>query len=181
MPYNSIYKPGLFSGQTVVITGGGSGIGRCTAHELSALGAGVALVGRNPDKLAATAQEIEEDGGTVSTHICDIRDEETVRSVIAAILDRHGRIDGLVNNAGGQYVSLIRDMKTKGFEAVVRSNLIGGFIFSREVYVSWMEKNGGSIVNMLADMHGGWPFMSHSGASRAGMLNFTESAAAEWG
>ena len=181
MPYNSIYRSDLFAGQTVIITGGGTGIGRCTAHELASLGASVALVGRRAEKLEATAREIAEDGGVASTHVCDIRDEDTVRAVIAEVLARHGRIDGLVNNAGGQYVSLIRDMKTKGFEAVVRSNLTGGFIFSREVYLAWMEANGGAIVNMLADMHGGWPYMSHSGAARAGMLNFTESAAAEWG
>ncbi|MGE3143304.1 MAG: SDR family oxidoreductase, partial [Hyphomonadaceae bacterium] len=180
MTYASVFRPDLFAGQTIIITGGGTGIGRCVAHELVALGAAVALVGRRAEKLQEVADEITEDGGTASFHACDIRDEARVAAVVAAILEKHGRIDGLVNNAGGQFVSRIRDMKLKGWEAVLRSNLTGGFIFSREVYVQWMEKHGGAIVNMTADVEGGWPFMAHSGAARAGMINFTQSAAAEW-
>src|SRR6476660_9816112 len=103
MPFDSIFRPGLFAGETHIVTGGGSGIGRCTAHELASLGATVALVGRNPQKLASVRAEITEDGGTASTHPCDIREEETVRATIAGILGAHGRIDGLVNIAGGQF------------------------------------------------------------------------------
>jgi len=180
MPYDSIYRPGLFSGQTVIITGGGTGIGRCTAHELAALGARVALVGRRIEKLDATVREIQREGGDASAHMCDIREEARVQAVIDSVLDRNGRIDALVNNAGGQYIAPIRDLRTKGWEAVIRNNLTGGFIFSREVYLRWMEKNGGVIVNMIADIAGGWPLAAHSGAARAGMLNFTQSAAAEW-
>ncbi len=180
MAYNSVFRPGLFAGQTVMITGGGSGIGRTTAHELSALGASVALVGRRGDVLAATAAEISAQGGRVTTHVCDIRDEISVKAVVQSALEQHGRIDGLVNNAGGQYMAKIRDMTTKGWEAVVRNNLTGGFIVSREVYLQWMEANGGNIVNMAADVEGGWPNVAHSGAARAGMINFTQSAAAEW-
>ncbi|MGE0829881.1 MAG: SDR family oxidoreductase, partial [Hyphomonadaceae bacterium] len=74
----------------------------------------------------------------------------------------------------------LRDMKTKGWEAVIRSNLTGGFVVSREVYVHWMEEHGGAIVNMAADVEGGWPNVAHSGAARAGMINLTQSQAAEW-
>ena len=180
MPYNSVFKAGLFDGQVIIITGGGSGIGRCTAHELSALGATVALVGRDPDKLASVKGEIEAAGGKVSTHICDIREETQVIETIDAVLAAHGRIDALVNNAGGQYRKALKDISTKGFEAVVRSNLTGGFIFMRETYTRWMEANGGNIVNIIADIWNGWPNYAHSGASRGGMLNLTESAASEW-
>ncbi|PKO90581.1 MAG: 2,4-dienoyl-CoA reductase [Betaproteobacteria bacterium HGW-Betaproteobacteria-12] len=180
MPYNSVFKDGLFAGQVVIITGGGSGIGRCTAHELSALGATVAIVGRDPDKLATVKGEIEAEGGKVSTHVCDIREEEQVCATIDAVLAVHGRIDGLVNNAGGQYRKALKDISTKGFEAVVRNNLTGGFIFMRETYNRWMEAHGGNIVNITADIWNGWPNYAHSGASRGGMLNLTESAASEW-
>jgi len=178
--YQSVFRPGLFADQAVIVTGGGSGIGRCTAHELSNLGASVALVGRNIGKLQAVQAEIESAGGKVSIHVCDIRDEPRVTVVVAEVIARHGRIDGLVNNAGGQYPQLARDITLKGWEAVVSSNLTGGFLFSREVYTQWMEAHGGSIVNIIADMWMGMPNMAHSGAARAGMLSFTETAACEW-
>jgi len=181
--YRSVFRPGLFAGQTVIVTGGGSGIGRCTAHELAHLGAGVALVGRKIEKLHAVQAEIVQaaPGARVSSHACDIRDEPGVRQMIANVIVQHGRIDGLVNNAGGQYPQPARDISLKGWEAVVRNNLTGGFLVSREAYTQWMEGHGGSIVNIIADMWMGMPTMAHSGAARAGMLSFTETAACEWG
>jgi citronellol/citronellal dehydrogenase len=178
--YRSIFKDGLFAGQTVVITGGGSGIGRCTAHELAALGAEVAIVGRNADKLNAVQAEIRDDGGRASIHSADIRDEAAVSGVIDAILNEHGRIDGLFNNAGGQYRAPLEAITTKGFEAVVHNNLTGGFIVMREVYTKWMREHGGAIVNMIADIWHGWPHFAHSAAARGGMLTLSESAATEW-
>ena len=180
MPYQSVYAPSLFDGQTIVVTGGGSGIGRCTAHELASLGAHVAIVGRNQDKLDHVRSEITEDGGSVSTHVTDIRDEDGVGAVIDTIIGDHGHIDGLVNNAGGQYRSPLADISTKGFEAVVRNNLTGGFIVMREVFNRSMSQHGGSIVNMIADIWHGWPHFSHSAAARGGMFTLSESAATEW-
>ena len=180
--YRSVFRPGLFAGQAIIVTGGGSGIGRCTAHELAALGAGLALVGRRIEKLQTVKAEIE--GLTsvrVSIHVCDIRDEPGVKQTVADVLAAHGRIDGLVNNAGGQYPQPVRDITLKGWDAVVRNNLTGGFLVAREVYTQWMEAHGGAIVNMIADMWMGMPTMAHSGAARAGMLSFTETAACEWG
>jgi citronellol/citronellal dehydrogenase len=178
--YRSIFRPGLFDGQVVIVTGGGSGIGRCTAHELAALGAIVALVGRKVDKLEATQAEIEAAGGRASAHPCDIREEDVVAATVAAVLAAHGRIDGLVNNAGGQFPSPLAFIKAKGFETVVRNNLTGGFLMARECYTQWMQAHGGAIVNIIADMWMGMPGMGHSGAARAGMLNLTETAALEW-
>jgi citronellol/citronellal dehydrogenase len=181
--YRSIYRAGLFAGQTVVVTGGGSGIGRCIAHELASLDADLALVGRKIDKLEAVQGEIAAaaPGCRVSIHSCDIRDETGVRQMVADVLGVHGRIDGVVNNAGGQYPQPVRDITLKGWDAVVRNNLHGGFLVSREAYTQWMEAHGGSIVNIIADMWMGMPGMAHSGAARAGMLSFTETAACEWG
>jgi citronellol/citronellal dehydrogenase len=180
MRYASVFQANLFANHVIIVTGGGSGIGRCTAHELAALGAHVALVGRNIEKLQTVEREIAEDGGKVSVHACDIRDEIVVGVAVEAVLGAAGRIDGLVNNAGGQYRSPLESISTKGFEAVVRSNLTGGFIFMREVYNRWMKHNGGAIVNMIADIWHGWPNFAHSGAARGGMLTLSESAASEW-
>jgi len=180
MPYQSMFRPGLFTGLSFLVTGGGSGIGRCTAHELAALGARVALVGRKIEKLQAVQQELAEAGSAATIHVCDIREEEAVRQTVTDVPAAHGRIDGLVNNAGGQYPSPLKDISAKGWDAVVRNNLTGCFLMSREVYTQWMEKNGGAMVNMLADIWMGMPGMGHSGASRGGILNFTETAAIEW-
>jgi citronellol/citronellal dehydrogenase len=180
LSYQSIFRPGLFEGQAVIVTGGGSGIGRCTAHELASLGASVALVGRKPDKLAAVRSEIESAGGAASAHACDIRDEASVRAAVAAMLERHGRIDALVNNAGGQFPAPLERISANGWDAVVRTNLTGGFLMARECYTQFLSEHGGAIINILADMWHGMPGMGHSGAARAGMLNFTETAALEW-
>lgn len=180
MGYQSIFRPGAFAGCTVIITGGGSGIGRCTAHELASLGAHVALVGRDPGKLERVRQEIRADGGAVSAYPCDIRDDASVIAVVDAVLRERGRIDGLVNNAGGQFYGPMDAFTTKGFEAVVRNNLTGGFIFMREVYTRWMKQHGGAIVNMSASISRGLPGFAHSGAARSGMLTLSETAAREW-
>ena len=182
MSYASIFAPGLFAGKVIVVTGGGSGIGRCVAHELAALGAQVALLGRKLEKLERVAFEIAQDGAAhpASVHVCDIRQEEAVRSTVAAIVAQHGPIDGLVNNAGGQYMTPLEAISAKGWEAVVNTNLTGGFLMARECYTQSMAQHGGAIVNIVADMWGSMPGMGHSGAARAGMVSLTETAAAEW-
>lgn len=181
MAYDSVFKPGLFAGQTILVTGGGSGIGRCVAHELAYLGAHVVLVGRKLEKLESTCAEIIEDGGSASFKVCDIREEDAVKAMVAQVLAERERIHHLVNNAGGQYPAPLISINQKGFETVVRTNLVGGFLVAREVFTQSLCKHGGSIVNMLADMWGGMPGMGHSGAARAGMENFTKTAAFEWG
>src|SRR5206468_8706883 len=90
MPYQSVFRPDLFKGQTIMVTGGGSGIGRCTAHELAALGANVVILGRTAEKLAEVKAEIEEDGGRVDSLVCDIREEAMVIAAIDAVLVAHG-------------------------------------------------------------------------------------------
>jgi citronellol/citronellal dehydrogenase len=179
--YRSIFRAGLFSGQIAIVTGGGSGIGRCTAHELASLGAKLALVGRKPEKLEHVKAEIEAAGGTARAYACDIREEESVKATVAAIAADFGRIDALVNNAGGQFAAPLEKISAKGWETVVRTNLTGGFLMARECYTQAMKAVGsGAIVNIIADMWQGMPTMGHSGAARAGMLNFTETAAFEW-
>lgn len=180
MAYRSVFAPGLMAGKVVVVTGGGSGIGRCTAHELAALGAHVVLLGRKLEKLQLVLAEIAEDGGAASIHACDIRQEDAVRQTVAAIMAAQGRIDGLVNNAGGQYITPLASISARGWQAVIDTNLTGGFLMARECYTQAMQQSGGSIVNIVADMWGSMPGMAHSGAARAGMVSLTETAALEW-
>jgi citronellol/citronellal dehydrogenase len=179
--FQSVFRDQLFAGQAGIVTGAGSGIGRCTAHELAALGARVALVGRKAEKLEAVAREIADAGGSARFYTADIREEERVREMVRAVLGDFGRIDFLVNNAGGQFMAPLEAISAKGWDTVVRTNLTGGFLMAREVYLQWMkQQRGGAIVNMIANMWSGMPNMGHSGAARAGMLNFTETAALEW-
>jgi citronellol/citronellal dehydrogenase len=178
--YESVLRDGLFQGKVAVVTGGGSGIGRCVAHEMASLGAMVIVLGRKTEKLAAVVGEIDADGGRAEAVALDIRDEDAVKAAVADIVARHGRLDFLVNNAGGQFPSPLEAISKKGFEAVVATNLTGGFLLMREAFNASMRKHGGAIVNMLAAMHNGMPGMAHSGAARAGMANLTKTAAFEW-
>jgi citronellol/citronellal dehydrogenase len=178
--YTSVLRPDVFAGQVHVVTGGGSGIGRCVAHELASLGATVVITGRTLEKLERTVAEIIEDGGKAHACAFDIRDEDQVKAAVHGIYLQHGRIDGLVNNAGGQFPSPLAAISKRGFEAVVANNLTGGFLMAREVYNQGMNMTGGAMVNMVADMWNGMPGMGHSGAARAGMVNLTKTAAYEW-
>jgi citronellol/citronellal dehydrogenase len=180
MQYRSIFREGLLKEQVVIVSGGGSGIGRCVAHEVAGLGADVVLIGRRAENLEKVAKEISEDGGKAGFFACDIREEARVKETVEQIVAKHGRIDGLVNNAGGQFPAPLEKISANGWQAVLNTNLMGGFLFARECYTQAMKGRGGAIVNIIADMWGGMPGMGHSGAARAGMLNFTETAASEW-
>ncbi len=180
MHYHSIFRPDLFAGQTIIVTGGGSGIGRCTAVELASLGAHVIISGRKQEKLDVVRREITEMGGLVTAVPCNIREEEEVKNLIATVLEQTGQIDGLVNNAGGQFLSPAEFISKNGFHAVVETNLTGTFLMCREAYNQYMGEHGGAIVNMLMDNSRGFPGMVHSAAARAGVENLTKTLAVEW-
>ncbi|MGY6531862.1 SDR family oxidoreductase [Glycocaulis sp.] len=178
--YDSVFRDRLFAGKTIIVTGAGSGIGRCTAHELASLGATVIITGRKVEKLESVAAEITADGGACHMASFDIRDEEAVKAAVAEIVVQHGPIHGLVNNAGGQFPASLQDISKKGWDAVIATNLTGGFLMMRAVFEASMAGHGGAVVNMTADMWNGMPGMAHSGAARAGMANLTKTAAFEW-
>lgn len=180
MSYQSVFRPGLFAGQVVVVTGGGTGIGRCIAHEVAALGGTPVLAARREEQLEQTAAEIREAGGEADWIALNIRDETEVERVVAEIVARHGRIDALVNNAGGQFPSPAEQVSPNGWRTVIDLNLTGTFLMSRAVFNAAMATNGGAIVTITADARNGFPGMVHTGAARAGVENMTKTLAVEW-
>lgn len=178
--YRSIFQPGLFDGQTILITGGGTGIGRAIAHELASLGAHVVLAARTLEDLERVAGEIGEAGGSASCFVCNIREEEQVAALFDFVLAERGGLHGLVNNAGGQFISPAEMISPKGWRAVVETNLTGTFLMCREAFNRHMNSHGGVIVNMLMEMWRGFPGMAHSAAARAGIENLTKTLAVEW-
>ncbi|HEX5548008.1 MAG TPA: SDR family NAD(P)-dependent oxidoreductase, partial [Ktedonobacterales bacterium] len=176
----SIFRPGLFADQVIVVSGGGTGIGRATARELAALGAHVVICSRSPEHLEPTRAEIEAAGGAVTALTCNIRDAESVDALFTTIEERLGRAHGLVNNAGGQFISPAETITPKGWHAVVETNLTGGFLMAQAAFRHGMQAHGGAIVNIVAEVWRGFPGMAHSGAARAGVMNLTQSLALEW-
>ncbi len=178
--FNSIFRPDIFQGQVILVTGGGTGIGRCIAHELASLGAHVVIAGRRPEPLEETASEIKKAGGKATTMPLNIRDEVDVDASMKALVEEHGHLDAVVNNAGGQFASPAIAIKPKGWRAVIDTNLNGTWFVSQAAFKHGLCKKGGSIVNIVADMWNGFPSMAHTGAARAGVVNLTQSLAIEW-
>ena len=178
--YDSMFRPGLFDGKIALVTGGGTGIGRCIAHELAHLGATVVIAARREEPLLATVAEITADGGKADWRALNIRDEANVETVIADIVERYGRIDLLVNNAGGQFVCEAEAIRPKGWRAVIDTNLNGTFWVTQAVFNRSMASHGGAIVSIVAEMWNGFPGLSHTGAARAAVVNLTQSLGIEW-
>jgi citronellol/citronellal dehydrogenase len=183
MQPRSIFRDDLFSDQTYLITGGGSGIGRMVAHELASLGANVVIAGRKQEKLAQVEAEITavtQAPHRIASHPVNIRDPESGSALIQFTLQKFGRLDGLVNNAGGQFPSPAEYITPKGWHAVIETNLSGAFYLSQHAFNQWMGAHGGAIVNMVAEMWRGFPGMAHTGAARAAVVNLTQTLAVEW-
>ncbi|HVB73055.1 MAG TPA: SDR family oxidoreductase [Ktedonobacteraceae bacterium] len=180
MATSSIFRPELFREQVYLITGGGTGIGRALARELSLLGASVAICSRSLAHLEDTRAEIEAAGGQVFAQSCNIRNEEQVSATMQAVLERFGRLDGLVNNAGGQFFSPAEKITPRGWQAVIETNLTGTFYMSQAAMRHWMREHGGAITTIVFDMWRGFPNLAHSAAARAGVVNLTQTLALEW-
>lgn len=175
-----IFAPDLLADQVILVTGGGTGLGRATAIELTALGARVVIVGRRAAPLQETVALCE--GGRASAEQCDIREEDQVDALVDSVVERHGRIDTLVNNAGGQYFVPAEDITPKGFRTVVRLNLEGTWLMTHAVATKSMipSGRGGKVISVTLSPHHGLPGMAHSSAARAGVENLMRELSIEW-
>jgi citronellol/citronellal dehydrogenase len=182
---SKIFQAGLLDGQVALVTGGGSGLGRATALELAALGASVVICGRRQEPLDETVAMSED--GRVEAQACDIREEDQVDALVDTVMENQGRIDLLVNNAGGQYLSPAEDITPKGFRTVIRLNVEGTWLMTHAVATRAMipggrdgNPRGGKIVNVTLSPHHGLPGMAHSSAARAAVENLTRVLSIEW-
>jgi len=179
-----VFRPDVFAGTTVLVTGGGSGIGQATALQFARLGARVAVIGRRQEPLDETVALIAELGNAPSALAvsCDIREPELVDAALDVVLAEFGHIDVLVNNAGGQFISPAEDISHKGFRAVTRLNLDATwYVTTQVVSRSMIEQKSGVIVSVTMTPRRGMPGMSHSSAARAAVESLTRTWAVEWG
>jgi NAD(P)-dependent dehydrogenase (short-subunit alcohol dehydrogenase family) len=175
---SKVFRDGLLDGQAAIVTGGGSGLGRAIALELAALGAAVTVCGRRLEPLEETAALA---GARVHARTCDIREEDQVEALVADVLERHGRIDLLVNNAGGQFLAPAESITPKGFRTVMRLNVEGTWLMTHAVATRAMIPAGsGKVVSITISPHHGLPGMAHSSAARAAVENLMRVLSIEW-
>jgi NAD(P)-dependent dehydrogenase (short-subunit alcohol dehydrogenase family) len=174
-----MFKPDLLQGKRILVTGGGTGLGRELAEQYVQLGATVYICGRRKGVLDATAAAI---GGPVKTHAVDIRDAAAVDAMAQAIWDDGGPLDALVNNAAGNFISRTEDLSPRGFDAIANIVLHGTFYMTQAVGKRWIAGgNKGSVVSILVTwIWTGSPYVVPSAMSKAGVHVMTQSLAVEW-
>jgi citronellol/citronellal dehydrogenase len=178
---SQVFRDGLLDGRVVVVSGAGSGLGRETALELARLGATVVGCGRREEPLAETAALAAGLAGAFEHGTLDIREEERVDAFFDGLLERHGRLDVLVNNAGGQFLSPAEAISPKGFRTVVELNVTGTWLMSHAAATkAFIPGGGGKILSVTLSPHNGMPGMVHSGAARAAVENMMRTLAVEW-
>lgn len=183
----TVFCKDLFQDKVAIVTGGGTGIGKAIAKELAFLGCNVLIASRKLDRLQAAATEINalirsngQEAEKVFPFQCNIREENEVENLMKHTVSKHGKIDYLVNNGGGQFMSPFANMQSKGWKTVIELNVNGTYHCLKHAYSAWMAEHGGSIVNIIANMWNGFPGMSHTGAARAAVENLTKTLALEW-
>jgi citronellol/citronellal dehydrogenase len=176
-----IFRPGLLEDQVCVVSGMGTGLGRATALELAALGATVIGCGRRSEPLEETVSAIRRVGGAAESQPMDIRDPDAVSGLFDAILERHRRLDVLVNNAGGQFLSPAEAISPKGFRTVVELNVQGTWQMTHAAATkSFIPQRSGKVISVTLSPHHGMPGMAHSGAARAAVENMMRTLSIEW-
>lgn len=177
----TVYRSDLFAGSVVAVSGAGSGIGRGAAWLFARLGARLALCGRREERLEATAEPLRARGAKVSVHPLTIRDPEAVSQFMDAVWREHGRLDVLLNNAGGQFPQPAIDFSVKGWNAVVDTNLNGTWYMMQQAARRWRDRGEpGAIVNVVAVVWRGMPGIAHTCAARAGVIYLSKTVAVEW-
>ena len=178
MDPSRVFAPGMLEGQVALVTGGGTNLGKAAAGELVRCGASVVIAGRRPEVLEAAADEL---GDRCTWAAADIREPAGAEGLVRATLDRHRRLDFLLNNAGGQYFVPAEGISRKGWRAVQRLNVGGTLAMCHAAYAQAMRAAGrGSIVNVTVSPHLGFPAMAHSGAARAAVEAFSQELAVRW-
>jgi citronellol/citronellal dehydrogenase len=176
-PASQIFAPDALAGRVVLVTGGGTNLGRQAAIELAAAGAQVVIAGRREEVLAEAAADI---GARCSFVAGDIREPAEATRIVETARERHGRLDVLVNNAGGQYFVPAEGIAAKGWRAVRRLNVDGTYTMTRAAVGAGFGEDGGTVVNVTVSPHHGMPAMAHTGAARAAVEQLTRELAAEW-
>jgi citronellol/citronellal dehydrogenase len=170
----------LLSGRVALVTGGGTGMGRATAIEMARCGADIALLGRRTGPIEDCAEVIRGLGRKAVAISADIRAPEQIEDAMRRIKEEFGRLDILVNNAGGQFVTPARELNNKGFETVIRNNLVGSWQMTKAVADHFMFEHGGSIVFVTACIRSGLSGFVHTAAARGGVLAMMKTLAFEW-
>lgn len=176
-----IFRPDLLKGQVCLLSGAGSGLGRESAIELARLGATVIGCGRREEPLAETAELAAGLAGSFEYEAMDIRNEEAVDSLLDGVLERHGELHVLVNNAGGQFLSPAEAISPKGFRTVIELNVQGTWLMTHAAASkAFIPQRGGKVLSVTLSPHNGMPGMVHSGAARAAVENMMRTLAVEW-
>ncbi len=178
----TVYRDDLLNGQTAIISGAGSGMGRASAFLFARLGAKVVICGRREEKLLETKEAISRLCGKEIFHASlSIRDADQVEAFVADVFDRHGAPSVLVNSAGGQFSQDAIDFSRKGWNAVIDTNLNGTWWMMQETAKRWRDaKKPGNIVNIAAVVDRGMPQSAHSCAARAGVIYLSKTVSTEW-
>jgi citronellol/citronellal dehydrogenase len=178
---SQVFRDGLREGKVCVVSGAGTGLGRETALEMLRLGATVVGCGRRAEPLAETATLAAGLPGAFAHEVLDIREEVPVDAFFDGVLERHGRLDVLVNNAGGQFLSPAEAISPKGFRTVIELNVTGTWLMSHAAATkAFIPGGGGKILSVTLSPHNGMPGMVHSGAARAAVENMMRTLAVEW-
>ncbi|WP_250528488.1 SDR family oxidoreductase [Caballeronia sp. GAWG2-1] len=177
----SVFRDGIFKDKVILVSGGGTGLGKAAAEQFARLGASLVICGRDPERMEVAKSELEGLGAKVLTRSMTIRDPDAVASLMDEAWNEFGRIDILVNNAGGQFASPAIDIKPKGWLAVVDTNLNGTWYMMQAAAQRWKQHSQpGNIINVVAVIWRGLPQVSHTCAARAGVVYLSKSVAVEW-
>lgn len=178
---SKIFTAGLMDGQVCLVSGAGSGIGRATALELARLGATVVGCGRRLEPVEETAAMISAAGGSAAAVSCDIRDEDAVAAMVGDVVETQGRLDVLVNNAGGQFLAPAEAISAKGFRTVTELNIQGTWNMTHAAATqAFIPQERGKVISVTLSPHNGMPGMVHSGAARAAVENMMRTLSVEW-
>lgn len=176
-----LFRADVLEGKVALITGGGTGLGAACARELGKMGAEIVIASRKESNILPAAAGLSEElGRPVLGLSVDIRDRDSVDNLVKEVIEKKGRIDILVNNGGGQFMSPAELIRPKGWDTVIQTNLTGTWNLTRAVADAWMLAQGGRVINITMLTSRGFPGMTHSVAARAGVEAMTRTLAVEW-